>query len=91
VNPVYIIIPVIIVFAVLIAYAISTNPSEKPPIIPIEKPTPTCDMCYNTIKNFNTNGYDPKFLVQPIVKITCIDATDDGAILGYCDKRFGTL
>jgi len=57
----------------------------------------TCSIfCFDSIKNKSTDGYDPQFLKQPIVKANCLASHTDLVKaglpdLGYCDKQLGTL
>lgn len=78
----------------LIGFLVLSHPPTKPPVVipPVEPPAVKCDfMCYDILKNYSTKGYDPKFLAMPVVKISCVIATNDGATLGFCDKNLGTL
>ena len=48
-------------------------------------------MCYDLVKNANTEGYDPEFLKMSEVKQACFESGDYAKGLGYCDKKFGTI
>lgn len=94
------IIGVIAIIALIALVAIIGLP--KPSTIPIPTPIPPTpkpyvyevkcyDMCFDSMKNYETKGYDPKFLTIPQVKHTCIDARNYNSTMGFCDKNLGTL